>query len=152
MSSLFNVGVRYTQQREDDRLKRVTEPFLVVAETFGNAEEIMYKEMEKLTRGEFFIKSIKRENYNTILLNEEDEGTYYNAIVSYKVDDDSSSKKVNIKFLIETSNIDNVHEIIKKHFSDTISEFSLTRVALSNILYIVQEKKSVQIEEIDSEY
>jgi hypothetical protein len=112
----------------------------------------MYKEMEKLTRGEFFIKSIKRENYNTILLNDEDEGTYYNAIVSYKVDDDSSSKKVNIKFLIETSNIDNVHEIIKKHFSDTISEFSLTRVALSNILYIVQDKKSVEIEEVDSEY
>ena len=39
--------------------------------------------------------------------------------------------------LVETSNIDNVSEIVSKVLTDTV-DYSLTRVGLTKIIYVIQ--------------
>jgi hypothetical protein len=142
-NSLFTVGVKFTQQKEDGSFKRVVENFLVVAETFGRAEELIYKEMETLTKSDFFVKGIKRENINTILLNDDDEGTYYEATVSYKDEDDEGAKHIKLKFLVETSRIESVHSFIVNHFRESIAEFKVTGIKLSSYRFILKGDKFI---------
>jgi hypothetical protein len=75
------------------------------------------------------------------LTNEKDSGTFYHAVVSYKVEDEESKKKIKIDFLIETSNIDNVYEIVNDVLKDSISEFKLTKVVESPVMHVLEEKE-----------
>jgi DNA replication initiation complex subunit (GINS family) len=56
--SWFTVKVRYTKQNEDGSFKRVTEPYLLAAVSFTDAEKRIYEELENTIRGEFRVMSI----------------------------------------------------------------------------------------------
>jgi hypothetical protein len=141
MRAVYLAGVRYTRQLEDGNLKRVTEMFIVPAISFTDVETKLFEDMETRTKGEFSVASIKKTNYQYVLTNEKDSGTFYHAVVSYKVEDEESKKKIKIDFLIETSNIDNVYEIVNDVLKDSISEFKLTKVVESPVMHVLEEKE-----------
>ncbi len=59
--SWFEVKVKYTKQLENGSFKRVTEPYLLAAITFTDAESRIYEELGNIIRGEFHVTSINRE-------------------------------------------------------------------------------------------
>jgi len=140
MRAVYLAGVRYTRQMEDGNLKRVTEMFIVPAISFTDVETKLFEEMDNRTRGEFSVVSIKKTNYQYVLTNDNDSGTFYHAVVSYKVEDEESKKKIKIEFLIETNNIDKVNEIISDVLRDSISEWKLIKVVESPVMHVLEEK------------
>ncbi|MEY4215549.1 MAG: hypothetical protein RLZZ68_5 [Bacteroidota bacterium] len=60
MNSWFTVRVKYTKQLENGTLKRVTEPYLLAAMTFTDAEARIYEELGSYIRGEFMVVGIAR--------------------------------------------------------------------------------------------
>ena len=60
MISWFTVKLKYTKQLDNGTLKRVTEPYLVAAMTFTDAEARIYEEMGNAIRGEFTVSGISR--------------------------------------------------------------------------------------------
>ena len=141
MKAVYLAGVRYTRQLEDGNLKRVTEMFIVPAISFTDVETKLFEEMETRTKGEFSVVSIKKTNYQYVLTNENDSGTFYHAVVSYKVEDEESKKKIKIDFLVETRNIDNVNDIINTVLRDSISEYKLIKVVESPVMHVLEEKE-----------
>ncbi len=139
MNVVFLAGVRYTRQDEQGNLKRITEFFIVPAISFTDVEAKLTEEMSSRTKGEFLVKSVKRTNYQYVLTNDEDGGTFYDVVVSYKTEEDSGKfKKIKINFLIETSDIDKVHGIVKEVLNDTISEFEVIKVSVSSIMHVIE--------------
>jgi hypothetical protein len=53
MNSWFTVKVKYTKQLENGTFKRVSEPYLLAAMTFTDAEARIYEELGSSIRGEF---------------------------------------------------------------------------------------------------
>jgi len=141
MKAVYLAGVRYTRQLEDGNLKRVTEMFIVPAISFTDVETKLFEEMETRTKGEFSVVSIKKTNYQYVLTNDKDSGTFYHAVVSYKIEDEESKKKIKIDFLVETNNIDNVNDIINTVLRDSISEYKLIKVVESPVMHVLEEKE-----------
>jgi hypothetical protein len=137
MNAVFSAGVKYTRQNEDGTFKRVTEFFIVSAISFTDVEAKLTEEMAQRTQGEFLVSSIKRTNYQYVLTNEEDEGTFCHATISYKMEDEGSKKKIKINFLIEVSDIEKVHGIIKNQMDGTIADFEVIKVEISPIMHVI---------------
>ena len=140
MNSVFSVSVKYLKLVEGgDGYKKMNEVFLVNAVSYTDVEVKITEEMQMRSKEEFFITNIKRENYAYVLTNDEDGGYFFNAVVSYSSldDDGENQKKIRLNMLVETSNIDNVSEIVSKVLTDTV-DYSLTRVGLTKIIYVIQ--------------
>ena len=140
MNSVFSVSVKYLKLVEGgEGYKKMNEVFLVNGVSYTDVEAKITEEMQMRSKEEFFITNVKRENYAYVLTNDEDGGYFFNAVVSYSSldDDGENQKKIRLNMLVETSNIDNVSEIVSKVLTDTV-DYSLTRVGLTKIIYVIQ--------------
>ena len=140
MNSLYSVSVKYLKQSENgDGYKKMNETFLVNAVSFTDAEAKITEEMMMRTKEEFLVQSIKRENYSYVLTNDEDGGNFFNAVVSYSsLDDDGvNQKKIRMNMCVETSNIENVSDIVSKVLADSV-DYNLIKVGLTKIIYVIQ--------------
>ena len=142
MNSVFSVSVKYLKLVEGgEGYKKMNEVFLVNAVSYTDVEAKITEEMQMRTKEEFYITSIKREKYSYVLTNDEDGGYFFNAVVSYSSldDDGQNEKKIRMNICVETSNIDNVSEIVSKVFSglDNV-DYNLIKVVLTKIIYVIQ--------------
>jgi len=140
MNSVFSVSVKYLKLVEGgEGYKKMNEVFLVNAVSYTDVEVKITEEMQMRSKEEFYITNIKRENYAYVLTNDEDGGYFFNAVVSYSSldDDGENQKKIRLNMLVETSNIDNVSEIVSKVLTDTV-DYNITRVGLTKIIYVIQ--------------
>jgi hypothetical protein len=134
------VNVKYLKLSEKgDGYKKMNETFLVNAVSFTDAEAKITAEMVMRTKEEFLVQAIKRENYSYVLTNDEDGGNFFNAVVSYSSldDDGENQKKIRLNMLVETSNIENVSDIVGKVLTDTV-DYNLIKVGLTKIIYVIQ--------------
>ena len=60
MNNWFTVKVKYKKQLENGTFKRVSEPYLLAAMTFTDAEARIYEELGSIIRGEFNVVGITR--------------------------------------------------------------------------------------------
>lgn len=65
MNNLFLVKVKYTKQLENGTFKRVSEPYLLAAMTFTDAEARIYEELGYVIKGEFAVTNIARADYRS---------------------------------------------------------------------------------------
>lgn len=140
MNSVYSVNVKYLKLSENgDGYKKMNETFLVNAVSFTDAEAKITEEMVMRTKEEFLVQAIKRENFSYVLTNDEDGGNFFNAVVSYSSldDDGENQKKIRLNMLVETSNIDNVSDIVSKVLTDTV-DYNLIKVGLTKIIYVIQ--------------
>lgn len=100
MNTWFTVKVKYTKQLEDGRLKRVTEPYLVDAVSFTDAEARIYEEIGSSVQGEFSITGISKTDFADIFYYEDAEDWYKCKLTYISVDADSGKEK---RFLTITS-------------------------------------------------
>lgn len=69
MHTWFECKIRYEKVMENGMNKKVTEPYLVDALSFTEAEARIIEEITPFISGEFTVSDIKRANYSeTILL------------------------------------------------------------------------------------
>ncbi len=142
MNSVFSVSVKYLKLVEGgEGYKKMNEVFLVNAVSYTDVEAKITEEMQMRTTSEFHITNINREKYVYVLTNDEDGGYFFNAVVSYSSldDDGQNEKKIRMNICVETSNIDNVSEIVSKVFSglDNV-DYNLIKVVLTKIIYVIQ--------------
>ena len=82
MNSWMECKVKYTKQLENGALKRVTEPYLLAAYTFTDAEARIYDELGSIIRGEFHVMAITRKEIHDIFAYD-DADVWYAVKVKY---------------------------------------------------------------------
>ena len=68
MHTWFECKIRYEKVMENGMQKKVTEPYLVDALSFTEAEARIIEEMTPFISGEFTVSDIKRANYSELSL------------------------------------------------------------------------------------
>ncbi len=137
MNQWFTVKVKYTKQLDDGQLKRVTEPYLLAAMTFTDAEARIYEELGSSIRGEFNVVGIARTELHDIFAYD-DADTWFKAKVVYKVqaDDEEKEKKVTQQFLIAAHSVKDAYERLGENLSGMLVDFGVPSIALSPIVEV----------------
>lgn len=134
MNSWYTVKVKYTKQLEDGRLKRVTEPYLIDAMSFTDAEARIYHELGQTVQGEFLITGIAKTDYADIFHYEDADDWYKCKLTYVSVDADSGKeKKVNNNFLVTANNVKEAYERIQESLSEMLVSFEIPSITLTPI-------------------
>jgi hypothetical protein len=137
MNSWFKVKVKYTKELESGTFKRVTEPYIVAALTFTDAEARMYEELGSVIRGEFTVVSIERFAVHD-LFHYADSDVWFETIIKYVTQSDESDKpkKVRQKFLITASSVAEASERNKESLSTMLVDFEIISTKVTPIVDI----------------
>ena len=154
INSWFTVKVKYTKQFQNGTLKRVSEPYLLGALSFTDAEARIYEELGTRIRGEFHIIGISRTEIQDIFAYD-DTGIWYKCKISYLVENDENEKqkKISQQFLVEADSIKDAYERLKESLSSMGVDFEIPSILLSPIIDIFpdDETRSKIIEEGNNE-
>jgi len=114
MNNWFQVKVKFTKEFQDGTLKRVTEPYLINAMSFTEAEARIYKEVGEFVRGEFSVNAIIKIDYADIF-HFDDAEVWYKAKVSYVSEDADSGKEKRISnnYLVSAHNVKEAYERVE---------------------------------------
>jgi hypothetical protein len=126
--------------------KTVTEPYLVDALSFTEAEARIIEEIKPYISGEFTISDIKRARYSDTFFNETGD-RYFRAKLYYITLDEKSGseKKTAVNMLIQATILKEAVEIIETEMKKTMIDYSIasvTETALMDVFPYSGDKAS----------
>lgn len=138
MNSWFTVKVKYTKQLEDGTFKRVSEPYLVAAMTFTDAEARIYEELGSLIRGEFVVTGITRTDFHDIF-HYEDADVWYKCKITYEAGGDggeegAKAKKVSQNFIVTAHSVKDAYERLKESLGGMMIDYVIPSITISPIV------------------
>lgn len=140
MRTWYQVKVKFTNESQDGTLRKVTEPYLVSAGSFSEAEEKIYKEVGEFVRGEFLVIAIDRCDFADIFKYEDCE-TYFKAKVAFSIENDSGKeKKVANSFLVAAKDVQQANERIENSLKGLMSTFEVQKIESSPIVEVLIEE------------
>lgn len=89
----FTTKVRYEKTRENGSLKTITEPYLVDALSFTEAEARITNEMMPYTSGAFSVSAVKRSNISEIFWDENGDHFYKAKINLITLDENTGAER-----------------------------------------------------------
>lgn len=149
MHNWFECKVSYEKIMEDGKQKKVTEPYLVDALSFTEAEARIIEELTPFISGEFVIKDIKRAKLSEIFFNENGDRFYKIKVYFITIDEKSGAeKKTATQMLTQASNLKEAIEVLEKGMKGTLANYeiaSVTETALMDIFpYDAEDDKNMQ--------
>lgn len=140
MKQWFLCKVKYQKEDENGRLKSVTEPYLVDAVSFTEAETRIYEEMGERVRGEFMVTAISRSKIVDVFENETSDLWHECKIQYYVAEESGKEKKITNQMLITAKNCDEAYNLIKEALGNMLVSFVVTEVKESPILEVFDYK------------
>lgn len=134
----FECKIKYTKiDNKTGKDKTVTEPYLVNAVTWGEAEERIFKEAETLGIRECEIKIITPRKYEEIHAYEAD-GYWFKCKITFLDTDETSGKEVktNSEILINAENTKQADERIKECLKNILVPFAIRKIEETAIIDI----------------
>jgi hypothetical protein len=137
MNNWFTVKVKYTKQLDNGTFKRVSEPYLLAAMTFTDAEARIYEELGSIIRGEFNVVGIARTEIHDIFAYD-DADVWYKVKITYESEagEEEKKKKVSQNFLVSAHSVKDAYERIKESLSTLLVDFQIPSIMVSPIVEI----------------
>jgi len=140
MNSWFTVKVKYTKQLDNGDFKRVTEPYLLAAENFTEAETRVHEELGTMIRGEFSVTSIAHTNIHDIFgdekVMEQADAAWYKCKVSYEDTIDDKPKKISQNYLVAGDSVKDADKRLREGLNGMMIDFDIQSVVVTNIVDI----------------
>lgn len=127
MNTWFECKVRYEKMMENGMNKKVTEPYLVDALSFTEAEKRIIEEITPYITGEFTVSDIKRANYSEVFFsNDEDADKYFAARLAFITLDEKTAaeKKTYTNILVQGENLDDALKKLHEGMKGTMADYS----------------------------
>ena len=93
MHNWFLCGVTYDKTQENGTIKRVTEPYLVDALSFTEAETRIIEEMKPYMSGDFIVANIKRAKLAELFFNDSGDRFFKAKVYFITLDEKSGLEK-----------------------------------------------------------
>lgn len=144
---LFETKFRYEKTQENGLTKKVTETYLVRAETNAEAENTTITEMAPFCKGEACVTATKQVKYADFFGSDGDK--YYAAKVNYvTLDEQSGVEKSTIStMLVNADDFDSAYKELKEGMRGTISDWSLVSLAETKIVDFFKPTKLAEPKE-----
>lgn len=137
MNSWFTVKVKYTKQLENGTFKRVSEPYLLAAMTFTDAEARIYEELGSSIRGEFQVTGIARTDLHDIFQYDDAEQWFKCKVTYDRIDEDGEkAKTISQNFLVSAAQVKEAYERIEESLATLMIDFNVVSITASPIVEI----------------
>ena len=137
MNSWFTVKVKYTKQLENGTFKRVSEPYLLAAMTFTDAEARIYEELGSSIRGEFQVTGIARTDLHDIFQYDDAEQWFKCKVTYDRIDEDGEkAKTISQNFLVSAANVKESYDRIEESLATLMIDFNVVSITSSPIVEI----------------
>ena len=151
MHNWFECKVSFEKVMENGVQKKVTEPYLVDALSFTEAEARIIEEMRPFITGDFTVTDSKRARLSELFLNEYGDRFYKIKVYFITLDEKSGAeKKTAAQMLAQASNLKEAIAVLEDGMKGTLADYtiaSVTETALMDVFpfdanRIPEEKKS----------
>lgn len=151
MHTWFECRIRYEKLMENGMNKKVTEPYLVDALSFTEAEARIIGEMTPFITGEFTVTDIKRANYSELFTTEEESADkwYAGRLEFITLDEKSAAeKKTYTNVLIEAADMRDAMKKLDEGMKGTMADYSSVLLKETKIMdvfpYTPQEQSDLR--------
>lgn len=147
MHTWFECKIRYEKVMENGMQKKVTEPYLVDALSFTEAEARIIKKMTPFITGEFSVSDIKRANYSELFPSEEESADrWFSCRLEFITLDEKSGaeKKTKTNVLVQAADLRDAMKKLDEGMKGTMAEYNavcIKETALMDV-YPFTEKES----------
>lgn len=131
----FECKVKYRKIDETGKQKVVTEPYLVDALSFTEAESRINAEMANFISEEFKVVNIKVANFSEIHPFENSDRWFRSKVSLLAYDEESGKeRRSNIYLLIQANNVKEAYENTEQVMQNTMGEYSIPAITESPIV------------------
>lgn len=137
MHTWFTCKIRYDKTLENGMTKRVTEPYLVDALSFTEAEERIIEEMTPYISGEFTVADVTRANYSELFYSDEGSAdTWFKIKMAFIVLDENTGaeKKTMTNVLVQAADLRDAVKKLDEGMKGTMSDYVIVSVAETAIM------------------
>ncbi len=125
----FECKVKYDKTLETGAVKTVTEPYLVDALSFTEAEARITEEMQPFISGEFTVSAVRRVNLSDIFYNESGDRWYKVKSNFITIDEKTAVEKKTASFqLVQASDFKEALDVFMEGMKDTMADFEIASI------------------------
>ena len=148
MHNWFECKVSYEKMQENGLQKKVTEPYLVDALSFTEAEARITEEIRPYISGEFTITDIKRAKLSELFFNDNGDRFFKAKVCFITLDEKSGTeKKTAVQMLAQASSLREALQVVNKGMEGTLADYFIASLSETSIMdvfpYSEDEKKKV---------
>lgn len=141
MANWFETKVRYDKMMENGMQKKVTEPYLVDALTFTEAEARITEEVTPFISGEFSISAVKRTKIAEIFWDDTADKWYLVKVNFITLDEKTAvEKKTTSQILVAASDFRGALENFMDGMKGTMADFEIASIAETPIMDVYRAK------------
>lgn len=135
MNSWFEVKVRYEKVMENGSQKKVTEPYLVEALSFTEAEARVINEVTPYISGEFSIASIKKNNLSEIFWNEDGDYWFKVKVNFITIDEKTCKEKKKASYImVQAKDLRDAAKVFDEGMKGTMSDYQIANIKETAII------------------
>lgn len=153
MHTWFECKIRYEKMMENGMNKKVTEPYLVDALSFTEAEARIIEEMTPFISGEFTVSDIKRANYSELFPSEEEAADrWFKCKLVYITLDEKSGaeKRTSSMVLVQAADLRDAVKKLDEGMKGTMADYIIASVSETPLMDVYPySERADHIDSID---
>ena len=135
MSQWFECKVKYDRMMENGVLKTVSEPYLVDALSFTEAEARITDKMQPFISGEFNVDTVKRVKLSDIFYNETGDRWYKVKTNFITIDEKTAVEKRTATYqMVQASDFKGALSLFLENMNDTMADYEIASITETAIM------------------
>lgn len=137
MHTWFECKIRYEKTMENGMVQKVTEPYLVDALSFTEAEARIIEEITPFITGEFTVSDIKRANYGELFFSDEEAADLWFKcrLFFITLDEKSGAEKKTTSFvLVQAADLRDAVKKLDEGMKGTMADYQIGAVTETAIM------------------
>lgn len=137
MHNWFECKIRYEKVAENGMNKKVTEPYLVDALSFTEAESRIIEEITPYMTGEFVVSGVARANYSELFFSDEGSADKWYKCKLYFITLDEktgATKKTATNILVNAADLKDAIKKLDEGMKDTLADYEIAAVSETAIM------------------
>lgn len=141
MANWFECKVRYDKLQENGAVKKVTEPYLVDALSFTEAEARIIEEQTPFISGDFSVSAVKRTKISEIFWNEGGDRWYLVKVAFITIDERSGvEKRTATLILVQAENFKQALENFTEGMKGTMADYEIVSITETPLMDVYKVK------------
>lgn len=145
MALWIETKVRFDKTMENGKVKKVTEPYLVDALSFTEAEARIIEEVTPFISGDFDVNAVKKSNIAEIFRDDSGDKWYKVKVAFITIDEKSAAEKRKASYiLVQASDFKSAYDNFMDGMKGTMADFeivAITETALMDVYAAKLESK-----------
>lgn len=141
MEQWIKTSVRFDKTMENGAIKKVTEPYLVDALSFTEAEARIIEEVTPYISGEFTVSAVKKSKVSEIFWDETGDRWYQVKSSFITINEKTGAEKRSTAvFMVQASDFKNAYDNFMQGMKGTMADFDIISITETAIMDVFKAK------------